>query len=38
MWAEFSNFMTSSQRLYQYSMLKQEDKLEKEIDESLDKL
>jgi len=35
MYAEFDNFMTSPQRLYQYSQIKQEDDLEKEIDKDL---
>ena len=36
--AELDNFMTSSQRLYQYASLPQEDDLEKKIDEELKKL
>jgi ABC-type multidrug transport system fused ATPase/permease subunit len=35
MYAELQNFMTSSQRLHQYTTLELEDKLEKEIDKNL---
>ena len=38
MYADFDNFMTSSQRLYQYTSIKQEDALDKEIDKELQKL
>lgn len=37
-YAEFDNFMTSSQRLHQYTELEPEDALEKSIDKELAKL
>ena len=35
MYAEFDNYMTSSQRMFLYTQLEQEDELIKSIDKSL---